>query len=122
MKSKSNFNKGGDKSPARATEMPGKRGVTLIDKDDSTCNIVGEESRLENHENENQRSPGSKKQQNSPYQKKVLLKEARGLEIMAQESNQDLPLPLSIEQLKTPGKGGQKIKSLRKRSRLSNLS
>ena len=44
MKSKSNFNKGGDKSPAKATEMQGKRGVTLIQQDDSTCNIVGAES------------------------------------------------------------------------------
>ena len=61
MKSKSNFNRGGDKSPAKATEMQGKRGVTLIQKDDSTCNIVGAESQLENHEIEIQRSPRTKK-------------------------------------------------------------
>ena len=61
MKSKSNFSRVGDKSPAKATEMQGKRGVTLIQKDDSTCNIVGAESQLENHEIEIQRSPRSKK-------------------------------------------------------------
>ena len=70
MKSKSNFNKGGDKSPAKATEMQGKRGVTLIQQDDSTCNIVGAESQLEHHESEIQRSPRNKKQQTSPSQKK----------------------------------------------------